>query len=102
MEDNIENIDLSDELSALVNNKNLWWHQYNELTESIKQVQQFIKNIRHNFAEQSKAYQQIQSKKNRQKRVAQMIAVLLNYRNDRDSWDRMLLLFLTDYSRFKE
>ncbi len=86
-----------DVLEALVNNKKRWWNQEEDLKESINQVQQFIKNIQYNFAEQSQAYQQIQSEKNRQGRVQQMIASLLSYRKDRDSWDEMLLLLSKNY-----
>jgi len=79
-----------DELAALVNNQNFWWNKTDDLTESINQLQQFIKNMRHNFSKQSLAYQQIQSKQHRQKRVETMITALLNYHQDRAAWDRMM------------
>ncbi|MCK5664562.1 MAG: hypothetical protein KAI17_13815 [Thiotrichaceae bacterium] len=81
------------ELSALVNNKALWWNQSRDAKESIVQIQQFIKNVNHNFDEKAHAYQQIQSQQNRQIRIEQMIRALLTYRHDRDAWDTMLNQF---------
>lgn len=82
------------ELSDLVNNEQAWWNQDESLSGSTKQLQQFIKNIRHNFNEQSKAYQQIQSEQHRRERVAQMLKALLDYRHDRNAWDKMLNQFM--------
>ncbi len=82
-----------DELSLLVNNQSLWWNQSEAMTDSVGQLQQFIKNVQHNFSKQAKVYQRIQSAQHRQKKIAQMIEVLLNYRHDRDAWDRMLAQF---------
>lgn len=82
-----------DILQELINNKSQWWQQNKELLSSIEQVQQFIKSLRHNFSKHSTAYQQIQSKHNRQQRIETMIGSILNYRKDRDSWDKMLMEF---------
>lgn len=81
------------ELSVLVNNKALWWNKSRDAKESIVQIQQFIKNVNHNFDEKAHAYQQIQSQQNRQIRIKQMIRALLTYRHDRDAWDTMLNQF---------
>jgi len=82
------------ELSILVNNKNYWWDQQVELSESISLLQQFVHNMQHNFSKQTTAYQQIQSKQNRQKKITIMINALLSYRHDRKSWDQMLFNIL--------
>lgn len=84
----------SHDLALLVNDEQLWWQQCPQTSDSVKQLQQFINNIQHNFGARSKAYQQIQSSQHRQKRVAQMLEALLNYRRDRDAWDTMLSQFL--------
>ncbi|MCW8930535.1 MAG: hypothetical protein OQL19_09885 [Gammaproteobacteria bacterium] len=81
-----------DALTELLNNKKFWWNQNDELTDSMTQVHQFIKSVQYNFDEQSNAYQQIQSEQNRQTRIKKMISSLLAYRNDRDAWDKMLVL----------
>ena len=83
-----------EKLSSLVNNPQYWWNQSGELTTSIVQVQQFIYNIQHNFSQQSKAYQQIQSIQNRQEKIEKMIVALLTYRHDRHAWDSMLDQFI--------
>ncbi len=80
------------QLSALINNDNYWWNHSDALTESMNLVKNFIKSVQYNFDEQSNAYQQIQSDKNREIRIEQMIVSLLAYRYDRDAWDEMLLL----------
>lgn len=80
-------------LSALVDDKAFWWNQSDELNASIQQVHDFINNIQFNFDEKSKAYQQIQSKQNRKQRIEQMIACLLSYPKDRNSWDEMISLY---------
>ncbi len=82
------------ELSILVNNKNYWWNQQVELSESISLLQQFVHNMQHNFSKQTTAYQQIQSKYNRQKKITIMINALLSYRHDRKSWDQILFNIL--------
>jgi len=81
------------QLDSLVNNHKHWWHQHQMSQKSIAQVNQFIKNVRYNFDEQGSAYQNIQSKKNRQQKIEQMIQALLTYRHDRNAWDEMLLTF---------
>ncbi|MCU7834373.1 MAG: hypothetical protein KZQ83_03885 [gamma proteobacterium symbiont of Taylorina sp.] len=78
------------ELEVLMNDKNHWWNQLNTAAESVAQLQQFINNIVHNFSKHSTAWQQIQSKQNRQMRIKEMIEVLLNYHHDRSAWDTML------------
>ena len=80
----------NNELSALVNDKSLWWNQSDSLTDSVNQLRQFIKSVDHNFDKNGKAYQQIQSSENRQVRIKQMIKALLSYRHDRNAWDSML------------
>jgi hypothetical protein len=82
-----------DELSILVKIKKHWWNQCEEVTESINQIQQFLKNTQHNFGKQSKVYQQVHSAQHRQRRIETMIKELLNYRHDRDAWDNLLVSF---------
>lgn len=56
---------------------------------ALAQVLQFLKNIRHNFNDQSLAWQQIQSPTHRTQRKQQMIAALANYRAERAVWDEL-------------
>ena len=48
-----------------------------------------IDNINHNFGEQSLAWHQIQSVEHRDQRKSQIIDALMNYRAERDAWDRL-------------
>ncbi len=82
-----------DDLLEVINNKNSWWNQSEELLKSINEVRKFITNVQYNFNKQSRAYQQIQSIENRQKKIEQMISALMSYRLDRQSWDKMISQF---------
>ncbi len=82
-----------DVLQALLNKRSQWWCQHKELQPSISQVQQFINSLRYNFSEHSTAFQKIQSKQNRRRRTEQMIASIINYRQDRDAWDQLMTEF---------
>jgi len=81
------------ELWGLVNDKKYWWKQSTQLSDSIEQVNAFIKSMQHNFSIESQAYKNIQSAEVRQIRIQQMIDVLLSYRKDRDAWDKMISEF---------
>ncbi|WP_246540235.1 hypothetical protein [sulfur-oxidizing endosymbiont of Gigantopelta aegis] len=81
------------ELRDLVNDKKYWWKQSTQLSDSIEQVNTFIKSMQHNFSIESQAYKNIQSAEARQIRIQQMIDVLLSYRKDRDAWDKMISEF---------
>ncbi len=82
-----------DVLQTVVNDHNVWWNQSDEVNDSINEVRKFINSIEYNFNNKSIAYKKIQSEKNRQKKVEQMISALLNYRTDRHSWDKMIRQF---------
>ncbi|MGB5519038.1 MAG: hypothetical protein WBO73_11340, partial [Gammaproteobacteria bacterium] len=73
----------------LVFNTGHWWLEAPGLTNPLKQVKTFIKNIDRNFGEQSLAWHQIQSAEHRAKRKKQIVEALMNYRSERDAWDRL-------------
>ena len=82
--------DKSHQLDELVFNTGHWWLDDPDLAGALQQVSTFIDNIRHNFGEQSPAWQQIRSARHRAERKQQIIEALMNYRTERDAWDRLI------------
>ncbi len=77
------------QLKELVFNAGYWWTKVPELTNALKQVKSFINNINHNYGEQSQSWHQIQSVEHRIERKKQIIEALMNYRAERNAWDRL-------------
>ena len=86
-------IEKSRKLNGLVFNAGHWWLSEPELGNALRHVRTFIDNIDRNFGEHATAWQQVQSAEHRANRKRQIIEALLNYRAERDAWDR---LFLSD------
>ena len=80
----------SRQLEDLVFNAGHWWLDDPGLCGALREVRAFIDNIRHNFGEHARAWQQIQSAGHRAGRKQQIIEALLNYRTERDAWDRLI------------
>ena len=76
-------------LNQLVFEAGHWWLKSPGLTEALRQVKAFIRNIEHNFGDMSLAYHQIQSDQHRAQRKQQIVVALMNYRAERDVWDRL-------------
>jgi len=77
------------QLNDLVFQAGHWWLQVAELTNALSLVKAFMDNINHNFGEQSLVWQQIHSEKHRAERKKQIVEALMNYRAERDAWDRL-------------
>ncbi|MBT8121622.1 MAG: hypothetical protein KJO10_03720 [Gammaproteobacteria bacterium] len=77
------------QLNALVFDAGHWWLDSAALADALRQVRAFTGNMEYNFGEQSLAYRQIQSKEHREKRKQQIVEALVNYRAERDAWDRL-------------
>ncbi|MBT4836790.1 MAG: hypothetical protein HON94_05540 [Methylococcales bacterium] len=82
--------DKCNELLAVINDKSHWWNHCEDVSKSVIYVKQFINNNRHNFGKGSTAYVKIKSPSHRLKKKNEMINALLNYQNDRDTWDKLL------------
>ncbi len=78
------------ELRELVFQPGHWWLDDPELAAARQQIRDFIDNIHYNFGEQSPAWQQIQSADHRARRKARMVEALMNYRAEREAWDRLV------------
>jgi hypothetical protein len=76
-------------LNELVFDAGHWWLNSPGLATPLRKVEAFIHNIKHNFGDQSLAYQQIHSQQHRAQRKRQITEALLNYRTERDAWDRL-------------
>ncbi len=82
--------DKTRKLHDLVFNAGHWWLDDPDLDAALRQVRAFIDNIRHNFGEQSPAWQKIRSARHRAERKQQIVEALMNYRTERDAWDRLI------------
>jgi hypothetical protein len=76
-------------LNDLVFGAGHWWLYTPDLAVPLRQIESFIENIEHNLGDQSQAWQQIRSQQHRERRKQQIVAALLNYRTERDAWDRL-------------
>jgi hypothetical protein len=79
----------NNEFKHLLTRPGPWWRETESARPSIAIAQQFTRNIDFNFGEQSEAYRQIQSVSHRNQRKQQIIQALLNYREQRDTWDQL-------------
>jgi hypothetical protein len=77
------------QLTALVFESGHWWLGAPELTDALRQVRAFIDNIDRNFGEHALAWRQIQSAEHRAERKRQIVEALMEYRAERDAWDRL-------------
>ena len=77
-------------LSDLVFNARHWWLDDPDLEGALRQVRVFLDNIERNFSEQSAAWLAIQSEEHRAGRKQQILNALMNYRTERDAWDRLI------------
>ena len=77
------------QLYKLVFLSGYWWQDSPEAVGALRQVKAFLGNIDRNFGEQSLAWQKIQSAVHRAERKQQIIEALMDYRTERDAWDRL-------------
>ena len=79
----------STQLNELVFGVGHWWLDDPGLTGALVKLRSFIENIDYNFGWQSPAWRKIQSAGHRAERKQQILEALLNYRTERDAWDRL-------------
>ena len=82
-------VDKNRQLNALVFDAGHWWQDAAALAGALRQVRAFVDNIDRNFGEHAPAWRQIQSADHRSERKAQIVEALMNYRAERDAWDRL-------------
>lgn len=77
-------------LKSVVNDERNWWNNNPETTHATEQIQNFIKNIDHNFGENSHGHALINSESNQSKRHNEILQAIVNYKNDRVTWENIL------------
>ncbi|MEW6590897.1 MAG: hypothetical protein AB1418_07655 [Pseudomonadota bacterium] len=82
-------VDKQRQLNARVFEAGHWWLDAPALADALQQVRAFLANIERNFGEHAPAWQQIQSAGHRAERKTQIVEALMNYRAERDAWDRL-------------
>jgi len=76
-------------LEDLVFNGGHWWLGDAEQAGALRQIRAFIDNIHRNFGGQSPAWNAIRSVEHRTERKRQLREALMNYRTERNAWDRL-------------
>jgi hypothetical protein len=76
-------------LDDLVFSDGHWWLEDAGQTGALRQIRAFIDNIHCNFGEQSAAWKAIRSVEHRTERKRQLREALMNYRTERNAWDRL-------------
>ncbi len=77
-------------LSQLISDQSHWWRAGTCPHTALTQIQHFIDNMRFNFGEESRAWQQIQSSVHRQHRQQQITDALQSYHAERSIWDQLI------------
>jgi len=78
------------QLEQLINDSSAWWNIENESLTAQQNMQTFIKNMQHNFAENAPAYQLINNTEHIQKRLTDIVTAIVNYPCDRKKWQDVL------------
>jgi hypothetical protein len=79
-----------DDLDALLSDPGRWWQHLARYAETRSLFEQFAVSLRANFDDGARAWQLIDDTGHREVRHAAMAAALAAYREDRESWDRVL------------
>ena len=79
-----------DFLKALVHDQKNWWNQSPAHAEAASNFQVFMDNIEHNFGDNSRCYDLINSSSNKAKRHAGIIEAIAHYAEDGKAWGKML------------
>jgi hypothetical protein len=82
-------VDRARQLDALVFHAGFWWLDDPGLRDTLRQVRAFLDNITRNFGAPSPAWRQIRSAGHRAGRKRQILQALLQYRDERATWDRL-------------
>lgn len=80
----------SQQIEALLNNKQAWWQQLDEAAEAVKKWQTFLANIALNFSDQAQGYQLITSASHRLQRKQTILNALNCLKNDQQTWNELL------------
>jgi len=79
-----------DELDVLLSDPDHWWNQDAGCTETLALFGQFAASLRANFGTHAHAWQLIGTVAHREARCTAIAEALAAYRDDRESWERVL------------
>ncbi len=77
-------------LKEIFNDPKQWWNNTDGLNPALQCFNQFIANIDHNFGKNSRAYELIGATANRSQRLQAIIEAIIQYNDDRSSWETTL------------
>ena len=86
----VEILERSRRLRTLVFESGHWWLKEPRSEAALRNVGAFIDNIAWNFGDRSRAWRQIQSAGHRAGRKRQIVEALMNYRSERNAWERIV------------
>ncbi len=81
--------ELAEALETRVFAEDGWWLGEPALAPSLTQIRAFLDNVRRNFGETARAWQQIRSAAHRARRREQIVDALTAYRAERQAWDAL-------------
>lgn len=77
-------------LKSVFNDDSCWWNNHSDTTQAKTDIQRFIKNIGHNFGENSQGHTLINSETHQKKRHDEILQAIISYKNDRAVWEDIL------------
>jgi len=84
------------ELKEIFYSPEQWWQSDESLHPACAEFERFIANIEHNFGDLAHGYQQINSVEHRQSRRQQIVAAIMDYRQDKTRWEALMHQFDDD------
>ena len=79
-----------DEFEDFLSTPAHWWNHENRSTQTRALFAQFAASLRANFGDNARAWQLLYDEDHRETRLAAIVAALVSYPDDRQSWERVL------------
>ncbi|MDH3355475.1 MAG: hypothetical protein OEL79_09710, partial [Chromatiales bacterium] len=77
-------------LDSLFNDTSKWWNQHTHQQQEKDNIATFIANMSQNFGDGAEGYRLITSDENRQSRLSDIVAAIIHYADDRETWHSTL------------
>jgi hypothetical protein len=85
-----------DELESLLSDPAHWWNSADSHAQTRALFTQFSASLRANFGVDARAWQLLEDETHRETRCAAIVDALASYRLDRQSWERVLLVWCNE------
>ena len=85
-----------DELESLLSDPSHWWNSDESQAQTRALFEQFTATLRANFGADARSWQLLEDETHRETRCAAIVAALASYRLDRQSWERVLLVWCNE------